>query len=85
MKHLYHDNTDSLPWTVFGVCGMDSSVVRCVGSSLMVGSGSHVYGGVDWVAMGMSASENDDLRNPQVEFHSPPSIFCIPTRQRSRV
>lgn len=32
----------------------------------MVGSGANVYGGVDWVAMGISAPEDLDLRNPQV-------------------
>ena len=31
----------------------------------MVGSGANVYGGVDWVAMGMSAAEDADLRDPQ--------------------
>lgn len=32
----------------------------------MVGSGANVYGGVDWVAIGMSASEDADLLNPKV-------------------
>jgi len=32
----------------------------------MVGSGSHIYGGVDWVSLGLSAPEHVDLRNPKV-------------------
>ena len=36
------------------------------GAYLMVGSGSNVYGGVDWVSVGLSAPEHVDLRNPNV-------------------
>ena len=32
----------------------------------MVGSGANVYGGVDWVSVGLSAPEQVDLRNPKV-------------------
>lgn len=34
----------------------------------MVGSGANVYGGVDWVAMGMAAQEDADLLDPQVRL-----------------
>ena len=34
----------------------------------MVGSGSNVYGGVDWVSVGLSAPEHVDLRNPKVRL-----------------
>lgn len=33
----------------------------------MVGSGSNIYGGVDWVAMGMSAPDTVDLCDPKVK------------------
>ena len=36
----------------------------------MVGSGSNVYGGVDWVSVGLSAPEHVDLRNPKVRVGS---------------
>ena len=44
----------------------------------MVGSGAHVYGGVDWVAMGMSASETEDLRNPEVAAYLPSPLMDNP-------
>ena len=40
------------------------------GGYLMVGSGSNVYGGVDWVSIGLSAPEHVDLRNPKARLMS---------------
>lgn len=40
--------------------------MQAVGMQLEVGSNSNVYGGVDWVAMGMSADESANLTDPAV-------------------
>lgn len=42
------------------------------GSVLEVGSGSNVYGGVDWVSMTMSANETADLTSPEAWSWSNP-------------
>ena len=40
--------------------------LQAIGQELTVGSNANVYGGVDWVAMAMSANETADLMDPQV-------------------
>ena len=44
------------------------SVVIEQGATLMLGSGAHIYGAVDWVAMAMSADETQDLTRPEVRL-----------------
>jgi hypothetical protein len=40
--------------------------VQQTGVQVEVGSNSNVYGGVDWVAMGMSADTSGNLTDPEV-------------------
>jgi hypothetical protein len=50
----------------FTLYWVDADVTIPAGALLAVGSGAHIYGGVDWVSMAMSADEAADLTTPQV-------------------
>lgn len=47
------------------LCGL-----QVVGQEVTVGSGSNVYGGVDWVSVGMSANDSANLLDPAVRAAS---------------
>ncbi len=47
------------------LCGL-----QVVGQEVTVGSGSNVYGGVDWVSVGMSANDSANLLDPAVRTAS---------------
>lgn len=51
----------------FTLYWIDSEVTIEAGALLAVGSGAHIYGGVDWVSMAMSADETADLTKPEVK------------------
>lgn len=48
----------------FNLFWQNVSVTLPVNSTLSFASSAHIYGGVDWVAMAMSADETADLRDP---------------------
>ena len=50
----------------FTLYWIESEVTIEAGALLAVGSGAHIYGGVDWVSMAMSADETADLTKPEV-------------------
>ncbi len=50
----------------FSLYWITADVVIEEGATLEVGSGAHIYGGVDWVSMAMSADETQDLTQPEV-------------------
>jgi hypothetical protein len=50
----------------FTLYWIDAEVTIEAGALLAVGSGAHIYGGVDWVSMAMSADETADLTKPEV-------------------
>lgn len=66
----------------FTLYWIESDVTIEAGAVLAVGSGAHIYGGVDWVAMAMSADETADLTKPEVSYArlqillSVSSMFC---------
>lgn len=61
----------------FSLYWITADVVIEEGATLKVGSGAHIYGGVDWVSMAMSADETQDLTQPEVG----PSFWkCVRSR-----
>lgn len=64
---MYHARAAQLRLERFTLFWMRSQdVIIEAGALLKVGSGAHIYGGVDWVSMAMSADEEADLTKPEV-------------------
>lgn len=55
----------------FNLFWQKEGVTLPVNSTLSFASSAHIYGGVDWVAMAMSADETADLRDPAAWTLSP--------------
>lgn len=64
------------------MCGRENKDIHIArGAVVEVGSGSNVYGGVDWVSMAMSANSTSDLTDPAVA-HRPCLTLHLPLATR---